>query len=127
MVLAVTIERYVGMCHTTHTKLKHQYYTLTVVIFSVITNIPKFFEFKKHLLETEHKNDTLAVNRTEENEDMPLVYLYQTSPLGEDPNFYLSNAVHELCAIGFCLLVICYCNYRVWLQIVKSTIFKKYR
>ena len=138
MVVAVTIERYVVICHKPVTILKHHYYTITVVIFSVIVNVPKFFEFEKN----DQRNNTSENNNSEncnasnvieipaKNENDSLIsnaMLYKISSLGENVNLYLFNAVHEIILIGFCLCVICYCNYRVWIQIVKSAIFRSDR
>ena len=128
MVVAVTIERYVVICHKTVTVLKHHYYTATVVIFSVTVNIPKFFDFKSSLPTTtlfENVTDNRSVTEEDlyENENESS-YSYQTSSLGENQKLYLFNAVHEIFIIGFCLIVICYCNYRVWIQIAKSSLWK---
>ena len=135
MVVAVTVERYVVICHKTITILKHQYYTLIVVVFSVTVNLPKFFEFQPIHPKLEAAEDiatgseSASINDepTNKNESIFESFSYQISSLGENQDWYLSIAVHEIVVIGFCLLVICYCNYRVWLQVVKSAIHKKNR
>ena len=133
MVVAVTVERYVVICHKTVTILKHQYYTLIVVIFSIIVNLPKFFEFQPihpiaNISEIITTDDTTVLKydeSTHKNESIFATFSYQISSLGENRNWYLFNAVHEIVVMGFCLVVICYCNYRVWLQVVKSVIHHK--
>ena len=133
MVVAVTVERYVVICHKTVTILKHKYYTLLVVVFSVIVNIPKFFEFQRVDQISDNSSDnaaTISPNNSEianNNKSNIQIFSYEISNLGENRNWYLFNAVHEIFVIGFCLLVICYCNYRVWLQVVKSALHKKNR
>ena len=137
MVVAVTIERYVVICHKTVTILKHHYYTITVVIFSITVNIPKIFEFEKNdqmdnISENMTSDNFNVSNVTEiptrkENDSLQDIYLYKLSSLGENVDLYLFNAVHEIFLIGFCLFVICYCNYRVWIQIVKSAIYRSDR
>ena len=134
MVVAVSIERYVVICHKTVTILKHQYYTAIVIIFSATVNAPKFFEFEKYepidnILQNTTSEDGNTPNTTAmpfKNENGSLI-LYKISSLGENEDLYLFNAVHEIFLIGFCLFVICYCNYRVWIQIVKSAIFRSDR
>ena len=128
MVVAVTIERYVVICHKTVTVLKHHYYTAIVVIFSVTVNIPKFFEFKTSAA-TSILFENVTDDRDVAQEDLYInenesSYSYQTSSLGENRKLYLFNAAHEIFIIGFCLIVICYCNYRVWIQIVRSSVWK---
>ena len=135
MVVAVTIERYVVICHKTVTILNHKYYTILVAIFSVVVNLPKFFEFQRlHPIANLMENETTDFGRlqnytrpSDTNDSNVAIFSYQISSLGENRNWYLFNAVHEIFIIGFCLLVICYCNYRVWLQVVKSAMHKKNR
>ena len=132
MVVAVTIERYVVICHKTVTIMKHKYYTLIVIVFCIIVNLPKFFEFEKlnpitDILEASNSFPQNSTETTNNDESVNAMFSYKISSLGENRNWYLFNAVHEIFVIGFCLLVICYCNYRVWLQVVKSAIHKKNR
>ena len=132
MVVAVTIERYVVICHKTVTILKHKYYSLIVIVFGIIVNVPKFFEFEKvnpitDISENSNSGSQNSTETTNNDDSVIAMFSYKISSLGENRNWYLFNAVHEICVIGFCLLVICYCNYRVWLQVVKSAIHKKNR
>ena len=132
MVVAVTIERYVVICHKTVTILKHKYYSLIVIVFCFVTNVPKFFEFEKlnPITDISEASNSFSQNSTDtinNDESLNAMFSYKISSLGENRNWYLFNAVHEIFVIGFCLLVICYCNYRVWLQVVKSAIHKKNR
>ena len=128
MVVAVSLERYVVICHKTVTSLKQHYYTGGVVIFSLIVNVPKFFELERHhpILNEENASEAVVLDQVDVKDQM-FSLTYQTSRLGENQDWFLFSAYHEICVITFCLLVICYCNYQVWLQITKSAQIQKDR
>lgn len=145
MVVAVTIERYSVIVHEKSTTLKYYNYTALVLIFASMVNLPKFFEFQSipshdSIQENTTLGDTnfsnsegsdnlskkIGLNGSTEKENGNQ-YFYKISKLGEDEQWYIFNAYHEVFIIGFCLFVIVYCNFRVWLQILKSALFKKNR
>ena len=145
MVVAVTIERYSVIVHEKSTTLKYYNYTALVLIFASMVNLPKFFEFQSISshdgipeninigdtnFSTSEGSDNLSkkigLNGSTEK-DNANQYFYKISKLGEDEQWYIFDAYHEVFIIGFCLFVIVYCNFRVWLQILKSALFKKNR
>ena len=145
MVVAVTIERYSVIVHEKSTTLKYYNYTALVLVFASMVNLPKFFEFQSipshdsiqentnigntNYLNSEGSENLSKINglngSTEKDNGNP--YSYKISKLGEDEQWYIFDAYHEVFIIGFCLFVIVYCNFRVWLQILKSALFKKNR
>ena len=145
MVVAVTIERYSVIVHEKSTTLKYYNYTALVLIFASMVNLPKFFEFQSipshdSIQENTTLGDTnfsnsegsdnlskkIGLNGSTEKENGNQ-YFYKISKLGEDEQWYIFDAYHKVFIIGFCLFVIVYCNFRVWLQILKSALFKKNR
>ena len=145
MVVAVTIERYSVIVHEKSTTLKYYNYTALVLVFASLVNLPKFFEFQSipshdsiqentnigntNYLNSEGSENLSKINglngSTEKDNGNP--YSYKISKLGEDEQWYIFDAYHKVFIIGFCLFVIVYCNFRVWLQILKSALFKKNR
>ena len=145
MVVAVTIERYSVIVHEKSTTLKYYNYTALVVVFASLVSLPKFFEFQSipshdDIQENITTGDTnyltsegsdnlskkIGLNGSTEK-DNGNQYSYKISKLGEDEQWYIFDAYHNIFIIGFCLFVIVYCNFRVWLQILKSAVFKKNR
>ena len=145
MVVAVTIERYSVIVHEKSTTLKYYNYTALVLVFASMVNLPKFFEFQsipshddiqenmttgdKNYLTSEGSDNLskkIGLNGSTEK-DNENQYFYTISKLGEDEQWYIFDAYHNIFIIGFCLFVIVYCNFRVWLQILKSALFKKNR
>ena len=146
MVVAVTIERYSVIVHEKSTTLKYYNYTALVLVFASMVNLPKFFEFQSipshddDIQENITTGDTnyltsegsdnlskkIGLNGSTEK-DNENQYFYTISKLGEDEQWYIFDAYHNIFIIGFCLFVIVYCNFRVWLQILKSALFKKNR
>ena len=120
MILAVTIERYLVICHKRDIVLNPYLNTGTVLFFSLLISIPKFFEFI-HINKEVQKNTVAELH--ESNEVIGKFgdsYEYGTSPIAEDPNFLIFNAYHEVFVIGFCLLTIFYCNYQICCKIKTS-------
>ena len=145
MVVAVTIERYSVIVHEKSTTLKYYNYTALVLVFASLVNLPKFFEFQSipshdsiqentNIGNTNYLNSEgsenlskiIGLNGSTENQNANQ-YFYKISKLGEDEQWYIFDAYHNIFIIGFCLFVIVYCNFRVWLQILKSALFKKNR
>ena len=135
MVAAVSLERYLVICYNI-TLTKPIYYTLGVFVFSLIGNIPRFCEFEKFIPKDETNacnlklnNNSVSINATdnERKPDDPFSLLYHTSRIGENPDWLLFMAYHEIGMIIFCSLVISYCNFRVWIQVLKSSQITKHR
>ena len=145
MVVAVTIERYSVIVHKKSTTLKYYNYTALVLVFASLVNLPKFFEFQSipshdsiqentnigntnYLISegSENLSKIIGLNGSTENQNANQ-YFYKISKLGEDEQWYIFDAYHNILIIGFCLFIIVYCNFRVWLQILKSALFKKNR
>ena len=135
MVAAVSLERYLVICYNI-TLTKPIYYTLWVFVLSLISNIPRFCEFEKFIPkdETNPRNrklnnssgSTSDTDNVRKPED-PFSLLYHTSRIGENPDWLLFMAYHEICLIIFCSLVISYCNFRVWIQVLKYSQITKHR
>ena len=129
MILAITVERYLVICHRKRKLLSPLRNILTVLIFSLLVSVPKFLEFT-HSPENQSSGnmnitiDDLNTNfsidriitRTSRNE----LYTYRISQIGESPNFLIFNAYHEVLVIAFCLVTIIYCNYRICCNIKVS-------
>ena len=129
MILAITVERYLVICHRKRKLLSPLRNISTVLIFSLLVSVPKFFEFT-HSPENQSSGnmnitiDDLNTNfsidriitRTSRNE----LYTYRISQIGESPDFLIFNAYHEVLVIAFCLVTIIYCNYRICCNIKVS-------
>ena len=135
MVLAVSIERYVVICYKMDGSVKAHSYTGAVIAFSLLVNMPKFFEFQIYHHQVQKQNNSTAENNqsnashlspstTTEVADEETEISYYTSKLGEDSYYVLFNAYHEIFVTGFCLLAICFCNIQVYFQIEKSSLIK---
>ena len=136
MVAAVSLERYIVICHKSIASPKQIYYTLWVVTFSVIVNLPRFCEFEVYTL-TSSEDSQLESNEEQLNQtgsaddldkkDKPFSLAYQTSKLGENSEWILFMAYHEISLIIFCSIVISFCNFNVWIQVLNSSKMKKCR
>ena len=127
MILAITIERYLVICHKRKNLFNPSRYIMAVFLFSTLVNIHKFFEFRHHV-----SDDVLIYpsNRTSHTSsstdtlhDMDS-YEYRTSRIGENPAFLVFNAYYEVCVIVFCLFTICVCNFEICRKIKISGNFK---
>ena len=113
MILAITVERYLVICHERKNLLNPSRNIVAVFLFSLLTSIHKFFEFV-HV-----KERFLKVNKSESRKNQDIhnetdnSYEYQTSLIGENPDFLVFNANHEVFVITFCLLSIFYCNFKI--------------
>ena len=134
MVAAVSLERYLVICYKNVTSYKHIYYTLWVFVFSLVVNLPRFCEFEKfipkeetNLLDPNLNNGLIneANNVRKANDTFSL--LYHTSRMGENPDWLLFMAYHEISLIIFCSLLISYCNFQVWVEVGKSSQINKHR
>lgn len=118
MILAITVERYLVICHRRKNVLNPSRNILAVFLFSLLATVPKFFEFV-------HVQNPMKITRQDEAKDMSngtlsLSYEYDTSLIGEHPSFLIFNAYYEVIEISFCLLTICYCNYQICFKIKLS-------
>ena len=137
MVVAISVERYVVICHNVLTSPGQIFYTFCVGIFSVIVNLPRFFEFKTFAPPTNTQNGQVSQNHNNVSEietengldvkDQLFSLSYQTSALGENPDWVHFMAYHEISLILFCLIVIAYCNFQVWHQVLASSRVSKHR
>ena len=135
MILAITVERYLVICHRKRKLLSPLRNISFVLIFSLLVTIPKFFEFV-HLNEhnksgnvvnhtTRSKtNDSLVDNDSSSRSTYSQSYMYHISEIGENPDFLLFNAYHEVLVITFCLVTIFYCNYQICCKIKISANIK---
>ena len=115
MVLAVSAERFIAMCHYPLESPKYFKIFFQVIVFSITVNFPRFFEFIRH---TDPK---LEVSQTERKPDDQFSLKYHTSRLGENPKWVYFISIQEIAKVFFCLFAICYCNIRVWFQVRSST------
>ena len=127
MILAITIERYLVICHKRKNLFNPSRYIITVFLFSTLVNIHKFFEFRHHVSDdvliypSNHTSNTSSSANTLHNMDS---YEYRTSRIGENPAFLVFNAYYEVCVIVFCLFTICVCNFEICRKIKISGNFK---
>ena len=127
MILAITIERYLVICHKRKNLFNPSRYILTVFLFSTLVNIHKFFEFRHHVSDevliypSNHTSNTSSSTNALHNMDS---YEYRTSRIGENPAFLVFNAYYEVCVIVFCLFAICVCNFEICRKIKISGNFK---
>ena len=135
MILAITVERYLVICHQRRKLLSPLRNVSFVFLFSLLVSIPKFFEFV-HLKEdqkTENMishttkselNDSLVYDGSITKSRYSELYVYGTSHIGESSEFLLFNAYHEVLVIAFCLVTIFYCNYQICCKIKISAKIK---
>ena len=116
MVAAISVERYIAICQKPFTPPKLKNLLFWVVTFSLLVNIPRFCEFVSHQVPA----DMPAVTRNENKPDDLLSLKYHTSRLGENPEWLLFASYHEIAVIVFCLITICFCNLKVWLEVDES-------
>ena len=134
MVAAVSLERYIVICHKSVASPKQIYYTLWVVTFSVIVNLPRFCEFEGYAssedMQLESNGEQLNLTGAVEDldkKDKPFSLSYQTSKLGENSEWILFMACHEISLIIFCSIVISFCNHGVFIQVLNSSEMTKCR
>ena len=120
LVLAVSVERFIAMCHYPIESPKYFIIFIQVVLFSITVNFPRFFEFIRHT-ETPSEVSLNEDTRTERKPDDPFSLAYHTSRLGENPKWLHFISLNEIAKVLFCLVAICYCNMRVWFQVRNST------
>ena len=124
MILAITVERYLVICHRKRKLLSPFRNILSVFLFSLFVSIPKFFEFV-HFQE-KNSNEKITTNMTNNgsnaiastghlivSSNISEPYAYRISRIGENPEFLMFNAYHEVLVISFCLVTIFYCNYQI--------------
>ena len=118
MILAITVERYLVICHRRKNLLNPFRNMIAVFTFSLLASVPKFLEFVH--VQTPLNMTQQNVSNDTDDETMTLSYVYQTSRIGEHPSFQIFNAYYEVVEISFCLLTICYCNYQICFKIKLS-------
>ena len=119
MVLAVSLDRYLVICYKLKSYVQPQLYTTAVIVFSVLVNIPKFFEFEKVPIPEGTNTSSMTLNDTESS-DNNINFEYQTSRIGESSFFVLFNAYQEVLVLAFCLCTIGYSNYQIYAKIGRS-------
>ena len=119
MVAAISVERYIAICQKPFTPPRLKNLLFWVVTFSLLVNIPRFCEFVSHQVPTVD-SDMPAVTRNENKHDNLFSLKYHTSRLGENPEWLLFASYHEIAVIVFCLITICFCNLKVWLEVDES-------
>ena len=116
MVAAISVERYIAICHQCLMPPKHMRTLFWVIAFSLLVNIPRFCEFISHHVPTAN-SDQPALIDIDNNEDDDMFSLsYHTSRLGENPEWLLFASCHEIAVIILSLAIICFCNLKVWLK-----------
>ena len=120
MVLAISAERFIAICHYPTESPKYLRIFVQVVIFSIMVNFPRFFEFIRHTEPTSDASQTDG-NKTERSPDDQFSLQYHTSRLGENPKWVHFISIQEIVKVFFCLFAICYCNVRVWFKVISST------
>ena len=121
MILAVSLDRYLAICYNIRVSLQPYLYTGIVLVFSLLVNIPKFFEFEPNRRLTNADQD--AHHSSNGTTDAAREYGYHTSDVAEEPTFLIFNAYYEVLVTTFCLCAICYCNYQNFHQIRGSAKF----
>ena len=114
MILAVSLDRYLVICHNIRISLQPYLYTGIVLVFSLLIHVPKFFEFEGY-------DRPLKVNDTHHSSNDSTTSGYRISDIAEQRNYILFNAYHEVFVTAFCLGTICYCNCQIYLQIKNSS------
>ena len=131
MILAITVERYLVICHRKRKLLSPFRNISTVLVFSLLVNVPKFFEFthspenqrSKNMMKNitvDGLNTNFSIDRINLRPNRSELYTYRISQIGENPDFLMFNAYHEVLVITFCLVTIIYCNYRICCNIKVS-------
>lgn len=120
MVVAISVERYVAICHKSVVPPKYERILFWVVTFSLMVNLPRFCEFISHHVAS-FEVEMSAATEVENNTYDQFSLLYHTSRLGENPEWLFFISSHEIAVIIFCLLTICFCNFKVWIQVLGST------
>ena len=120
MVVAISVERYIAICHKFAVPPKYMKIVFWVVTFSLVVNLPRFCEFISHHVSPSETEDPSSIILEKSNDDQ-FSLLYHTSRLGENPEWLLFISCHEIVVIIFCLCTICFCNFNVWIQVLAST------
>ena len=131
MILAITVERYLVICHRKRKLLSPLRNISTVLIFSLLVSVPKFFEFThspenkrsremKKNITIDDLNANFSIDRINASASRNESYTYRISHIGESSDFLIFNAYHEVLVIAFCLVTIIYCNYRICCNIKVS-------
>ena len=131
MVVAISVERYIAICHKSIAPPKPTHILVCLIVFSLTLNLPRFCEFISHQLPTIKENTQInstqsnsSENGVEKQDDDQFSLQYHTSRLGENPQWVLFIACHEIVVIIVCLVTICFCNFQVWLQVLNSSELK---
>ena len=131
MILAITVERYLVICHRKRKLLSPLRNISTVLVFSLLVSVPKFLEFthspenqsSRNMMKNITINDlntNFSTDRIHSSANRNELYTYRISHIGESPDFLIFNAYHEVFVIAFCLVTIIYCNYRICYNIKVS-------
>ena len=120
MVVAISVERYIAICHKFVVPPKYIKILFWVVTFSLLVNLPRFCEFISNHVPPSKTEDPLSIIHERSNDDQ-FSLQYHTSRLGENPEWLLFISCHEIVVIIFCLGTICFCNFNVWIQVLGST------
>ena len=127
MILAITIERYLVICHKRKNLFNPSRYIMAIFLFSTLVNIHKFFEFRHDVSDDFPSYPSNRTSNTSSSTNAMYdidSYEYRTSRIGENPAFLVFNAYHEVCVIVFCLVAICVCNLEICRKIKISGNFK---
>ena len=119
MVAAISVERYIAICQKPFTPPKLKKIFFWVVTFSLLVNIPRFCEFVSHQVPTVDSDMPVVIGNENKPDDL-FSLTYHTSRLGENPEWLLFASYHEIAVIVFCLVTICFCNLKVWLEVDES-------
>ena len=115
MTVAITIERYLGLCHPflPHTSRKAWYYVVPVVIISVTMNVPKF-------LEIEHRWD--PVTDTETNKTIEMIS-YRSTLLRTQENYIVGYQMWTrlICDCVIPVMILLYLNTKIILALISAT------
>jgi len=94
MTVAISIERFLGICYPLHLPPKNRkswFYIVPVIILSVLVNLPKFFEAEiEWLKEYDEGNTSMVLNNTvgHSYEELPRhVPAYRPTDLRKDSNY----------------------------------------
>ena len=115
MTVAITIERYLGLCHPflPHTSRKAWYYVVPVVIISVTMNVPKF-------LEIEHRWD--PVTDPETNKTIEMI-AYRSTLLRTQENYIVGYQMWTrlICDCVIPVMILLYLNTKIILALISAT------
>ena len=119
--MAISVERYLVVCHPFYTlsnRWSSRRYILPIIAFSILYNIPRFFELKVQPMAIGMPRTTTGSTPVEKEEDLDPMYSIEHTALRED---YYYNSIYR----GWMNLIITAIIPFIVLITLNSLIFKK--